>query len=102
MIHVKKKSNDKLIATIVVHVIGNYGSFVIDENVIWENKLGNILMFYSEVRHKVIPVIGYRETLTFKVFATKSMLQSLEIIKKSKVSKENLSRYRFFSKQVNL
>lgn len=61
-----------LIATIVVHVDGEYGSMVVDGE-IWQKDDGNVLIFYSDVLHEVKPVKEYRETMTFKVFTTKSL-----------------------------
>jgi len=61
-----------LIATIVVHIDGEYDSMVIDGKT-WRSTDGNILIFYSDVLHEIKPVTNYRETMTFKVFITKTL-----------------------------
>ncbi|AYV76214.1 MAG: hypothetical protein Terrestrivirus5_36 [Terrestrivirus sp.] len=61
-----------LIATIVLHVDGEYDSMIIDGRT-WKSIDGNVLIFYSDVLHEVKPVVNYRETMTFKVFITKTL-----------------------------
>jgi len=74
--HVDSPEKD-LLATIVVHVCGNYECMYIDEE-LWYDYDGDIAMFYTDVKHEIKPVANYRQTITFKVYSTPVVYKSLD------------------------
>lgn len=58
-----------LIGTILFHIAGDEKSFFINEEM-WDATYQNVCMFFTDVPHEVKPVKNYRETMSFKVYAT--------------------------------
>lgn len=99
------------IGTIILNIIGDSECFVINDNVQWKN-IFNVCMFYTDVLHKVVPVICYRETLTFQVFSkindnminsfnTKRFLQMVDIKNNFCVLLSNGYTYINSKKEIN-
>jgi hypothetical protein len=61
--------NEDLLATLIFLIEGETNKMTIDGSV-WPNYC-NIAIFFTDVPHEVLPVERYRETILFKVFATK-------------------------------
>lgn len=94
---------ENMIATIICDTDGYpfQECFKIDDT-IWTRKKGNMCIFYSDVPHEVLPLDGYRETFTFKVYCTNQLQLKLEINPEGNPITKNLCQRIDFDKPFGI